>query len=118
MIQNLKDKEVKMMLVFTPAAARSGQGERAAAAAAAANTGTWTAVLTEDGIEVRVHPLAYSIGTLFSKGAPPAPKAAVPYRSWPAAWRLDKLWHRLDLTRIQNFFVPLQTIVPIGPVRH
>jgi len=58
-------EEIHLTLVYTPAASRTSHVEK--------NTtnvpNKRTAVSTEDGVEVRVHPLAYSIGTLFQKGA-------------------------------------------------
>ena len=62
-------QEIRMTLVYTPPASRTSGVERAVT-----NTPTKrTAVSTDDGVEVRVHPLAYSIGTLFQHGAASSP---------------------------------------------
>jgi hypothetical protein len=66
----LSQEEITLTLCFTPPAARTSQLERSTQMA----VNRRTAVSTDDGVEVRVHPLAYSIGTLFQKGATPSPK--------------------------------------------
>lgn len=68
LIQQLiqSQQEIHLTLCFTPAAARTSNAERAT------NTTTpnkRTAVSTDDGVEVRVHPLGYTIGTLLKGGA-------------------------------------------------
>ena len=64
-----KGQEIHLTLCFTPPAARASQLERSTQ-----TTGKPTAVSTDDGVEVRVLPLAYSISTLFQKEASPPSK--------------------------------------------
>jgi hypothetical protein len=61
-----KGQEIHLTLCFTPPAARASHLERSTQ-----TTVKPTAVSTDDGVEVRVHSLAYSISTLFQRGGSP-----------------------------------------------
>jgi hypothetical protein len=60
-----RGEDIHLLLCFTPPASRTSGVEKNTTN----NVNRRTAVSTTDGVEVRVHPLAYSVATLFSQAS-------------------------------------------------
>jgi hypothetical protein len=65
-------EDIRLLLCFTPPASRTSGVEKNTTN----NVNKRTAVSTTDGVEVRVHPLAYSVATLFSQASKQPPESA------------------------------------------
>ena len=59
-------QEIRMSLVYTPAASRTGQFERQEGSTTTSPRKKKPAVISQEGVEVRVHPLEYSIGSFLN----------------------------------------------------